>query len=619
MKVSVILTSYNHENYIRESIESVLNQSFTDFELIIIDDHSTDNSWSIIKSYKDDRIRAFRNEKNIRTKGFHNAIRNIARGQYIAIHHSDDVWELDKLEKQVEFLDKNLKYAACFTRVKFIDETSSDYVLPEGHIYKDVFIQPNKTKEEWLRYFFYNGNCLCHPSVLIRKDMYEKCKMLDMYGLAQLPDFYKWIKLCLHEDIFILPDKLIKFRISRFNDENTSSDKPEVHIRSQIELYYLLREYRKLKDITMFMQVFPSAEEYYLNGGINLDFALAKICLNTNSQPHQLLGINILFELINNPILSVEIENIYGYTGNDLINDTAKHDIFALSRIFSYCNSSIFIDFGNGFNENDKLTKQVYIRSSNDFYVKFNLNNINNGRKIKNIRFDIDEGKLLKCYIKEVYVDGTIVNIKPLNASFNQDNYNVFLTIDPIYIIDNDKQDINVIEIIGSVKKISNEDIKLFIDEEINKQNQLIKENEIIINKYDYLIKEKENWNLEKNKLIEEKEEELIQKNKYIEEKEKTIFEQNHLIEKNEKEINYINSLLQKYKEDLNYYDDLSNEKNKEISNLQRSINEKDIELKEMKSIIELKSLYINEIEKNILWKIILKIKLILRNILKNK
>ena len=101
-KVSVILISYNHEKFIREAIESVLNQTFTDFELIIWDDASSDDSWAIINSYNDSRIKAFLNDETRRgIYGINKAISEVASGEYLAIHHSDDVWASEKLQKQV--------------------------------------------------------------------------------------------------------------------------------------------------------------------------------------------------------------------------------------------------------------------------------------------------------------------------------------------------------------------------------------------------------------------------------------------------------------------------------------------------------------------------------------
>lgn len=101
-KVSIILTSFNHAKYLREAIESALNQTFSDFELIIWDDASTDDSWEIIQSYSDPRIKSFRNDVRRRgIYGINRAISEVAEGEYIAIHHSDDVWELNKLALRI--------------------------------------------------------------------------------------------------------------------------------------------------------------------------------------------------------------------------------------------------------------------------------------------------------------------------------------------------------------------------------------------------------------------------------------------------------------------------------------------------------------------------------------
>ena len=122
-RISIILTSFNHAKYLREAIESALNQTFQDFEIIIWDDASVDNSWEIIQSYRDTRIKAFRNDEQRRgVFGINKAISEVAQGEYIAIHHSDDVWELEKLEKQAAFLDSHADIGAVFTNAFAIDE-----------------------------------------------------------------------------------------------------------------------------------------------------------------------------------------------------------------------------------------------------------------------------------------------------------------------------------------------------------------------------------------------------------------------------------------------------------------------------------------------------------------
>ena len=136
-KVTVILTSFNHEKYIREAIDSVLNQTFTDFELIILDDGSSDNSWHLINQYSDSRIKACCSLVNVGgVVGVNKAISEQATGKYIAIHHSDDIWELDKLEKQVVYLEAHSEIGAVFTWVQIIDEHGVK--LPEDWLIRKI-------------------------------------------------------------------------------------------------------------------------------------------------------------------------------------------------------------------------------------------------------------------------------------------------------------------------------------------------------------------------------------------------------------------------------------------------------------------------------------------------
>lgn len=104
--VSVIMPAYNAERFIKESIDSVLAQTYKNWELIIVDDCSTDNTESIVYSYNDSRIRYMRNEKNLGAALTRNRAIKEARGRYIAFLDSDDLWMPEKLEKQIAFMQK---------------------------------------------------------------------------------------------------------------------------------------------------------------------------------------------------------------------------------------------------------------------------------------------------------------------------------------------------------------------------------------------------------------------------------------------------------------------------------------------------------------------------------
>ena len=184
-KVSVLIASYNHEKYIGYAIQSVLGQTYQDFEIVIVDDGSKDNSVEVIRSFTDPRIRLICFEQN---QGACTAAKRLlqeAKGEYIAILNSDDAFLPEKLAKQVDFLDKNDKYGAVFSYAQIIDE-AGEIFTDENHFYSKIFVQENKSRHEWLRYFFYNGNCLCHPSIMIRSECYESVGFYDeRYYLEQ--------------------------------------------------------------------------------------------------------------------------------------------------------------------------------------------------------------------------------------------------------------------------------------------------------------------------------------------------------------------------------------------------------------------------------------------------
>jgi glycosyltransferase involved in cell wall biosynthesis len=331
-RVSVILTSFNHGKYVAEAIISALDQTFDDFELIIWDDASTDNSWDVISQFTDTRIKAFRNAERKRAIwGLSKAISQVVSGQYIAIHHSDDVWEQRKLEQQVGFLDSHSDIGAVFTNALAIGDAGSP-LLDERHFYFKVFDQPNRSRHEWLRFFFDGRNALCHPSVLIRQSCYETCG-LYRFGFAQLADLEMWIRLCMEYEIHVLPERLVRFRV-RDNDANSSGDTPQNRIRVLYEFHKLLQNYRELDSFEDLIRVFPSAAKYYRDEQGDMEFLLAMVALeDTRFTFTQLFGLDLLFEIISDPGRAIAIKRVYGFDYTDFIALTATHDVFGSGDI----------------------------------------------------------------------------------------------------------------------------------------------------------------------------------------------------------------------------------------------------------------------------------------------
>ena len=427
--VSVILTSYNHASYVAAAIESVLNQTFADFELLIIDDGSKDNSREIIKHFDNPRIKTFLYEEN---RGPVLAIRDAvksARGKYIAVHHSDDLWDFDKLEKQVNFLEENANYAACFTWVEFIDERGTLRELDDNDFYKKIFEQPNRSRAEWLNYFFYKTNCLCHPSAMVRREAYEKYGLLELNGFWQLPDYLMWIRLCFHEEIFIMPERLTKFRLRRDKQENTSATNSEKLIRLELEFFFIAQEFiRNFSDDKFFLEVFPEAKKFLINGQVNYRFAFARFCLEkkfVSPAAFQLAGLEILKDLLANPADAAQIKTLYDYDEKSFLIDGGNFDVFNLVQKFSMLRAEIFV--GDDVEFRKAGEKIINVDAAGKFYGRIDLNI---ERSIQFLRFDPDTN-FISVKINRVLINGAEHKIFSDNSGETVEGFRRFWTSDP--------------------------------------------------------------------------------------------------------------------------------------------------------------------------------------------
>lgn len=190
--VSIIMPSYNTAKYIKESIKSVLAQTYTNWELLIVDDCSTDNTDEIIQSFlSDKRIKYFKNECNSGAAISRNRALREAKGKWIAFLDSDDLWVVNKLEKQIVFMEEN-NYAFTYT----------DYMI--------------RVNETWLPYIYMG------PNIVTRKKMYDYCyfsTITVMYdreriGLIQIEnlrknnDYAMWLQAIEKSNCYRLPECL---------------------------------------------------------------------------------------------------------------------------------------------------------------------------------------------------------------------------------------------------------------------------------------------------------------------------------------------------------------------------------------------------------------------------
>lgn len=236
-RVSVIMATYNHAEYVREAIESVLCQQGVELELLIADDGSSDDTRAVVAATKDARISFFPNTVNRGACTVTNELVAQTRGELVALINSDDAWYPDKLRYQVDILERHPDIGATFGRVAFIDKDGRSLdkqAVPSGR----VFDQENRSSARWLRRFFDGGNCICHPTMLIRRSCYDRVGLYNN-RLRQLPDFDMWIRLAKHYELHISERDLIRFRI--LPGENASSQIGTNAVRS-INEHFLIAE-----------------------------------------------------------------------------------------------------------------------------------------------------------------------------------------------------------------------------------------------------------------------------------------------------------------------------------------------------------------------------------------
>jgi len=213
--ITVLMPVYNREQYIRGAVESILRQTFKDFEFIIVNDGSTDKTKEILEDYADKRIKIISNKKNLGQPEALNIGLNIAHGKYIAIMDSDDISLPKRLATQVRYMQKHPETGILGTAEKRIDKNGRTL---------EIGIFPGKQGViKWS--LILGGWCISHPSVMMRRTL---IRQLSGYSKAHLlaEDYELWTRAIFHTQITNIPDVLICRRVweksaSLFHDPKT--------------------------------------------------------------------------------------------------------------------------------------------------------------------------------------------------------------------------------------------------------------------------------------------------------------------------------------------------------------------------------------------------------------
>lgn len=216
-KISIVMTSYNYADYIKEAIESVLAQTYSNWELVIVDDGSTDNSVEVIKSYmqKDDRIKLFQHE-NCQNKGLASSVKlgvEKAESEWIAFLESDDKFSPNSIEEKIKAIEKNTKIDFIFSNLEMIqdEEKISQYKNYFDEINKNFFDMNSSHLISNFHNLIPNVNLIPTFSVvMLKKSIIENCDFFPPCKASV--DFYLWAQLSKY-NIYYLNKKLTYWRL----------------------------------------------------------------------------------------------------------------------------------------------------------------------------------------------------------------------------------------------------------------------------------------------------------------------------------------------------------------------------------------------------------------------
>lgn len=229
-KVSVLLPVFNGERYLQQTLESLRNQTLSDFEIVAVDDGSTDSSLRILQSFPDPRLRVERNERNLGIiETLNRGIRH-CRAAYIARMDADDVAHPERLEKQYRYLEAHPRCVLVATGRKAINEQNKPI---------RSFNRP-ASGSALIRWKLLTGNFITHPTVMMRKDTLPIPLFEERFRHAE--DYAAWLRLLSFGDLEVLPERLLEYR---FHGQSVSHLNKMPQVRAAMDALgrHLLEEY----------------------------------------------------------------------------------------------------------------------------------------------------------------------------------------------------------------------------------------------------------------------------------------------------------------------------------------------------------------------------------------
>lgn len=289
-KISIVFTSYNHRPFLKEALDALINQSFKDFELIIIDDNSTDGSQEILKSYTyDNRVKLFLLEKNTGSYVYSSNIgASKAKSDYIIFAQCDDIAEKTQLEKLYNAVSLNPEVGVVFSCSMMIDKYGNSLGYDFDGREKKFKVKCNNdtlvSKTQMIKYFFHSCVIPNLSAALIKRSLFEKLNGLSSKFLV-VSDWDFWMRMALECDFYYIRESLNRFR----QHNTTIRSTIKIHIQileiylmmygffSKIKLNFSEKIKFKVRLAAIWISYFPLSKKEWMKSFFTISFKLFSI------------------------------------------------------------------------------------------------------------------------------------------------------------------------------------------------------------------------------------------------------------------------------------------------------------------------------------------------------
>lgn len=323
--LSILCPSYNHEKYVKFFIDSLLAQTNPNWELVIVDDCSTDNNVLEIEKFKDKRIKLFKNPFNMGINCAINTAFEHSCGDFIAFSASDDMLAKDFVETVLSTFEHNPKTDVIYSNLQIM---SHDGVIQQG----DIWSQQNYDKFKLLCHMFFIGNIMLSPGMAFRRSGFKQLYPLPI-ALSQYQDYKIHVDVALKLSAITLDKALVIYRKPSKKSGISETNSKTLRIR-QLEENILMDSFLQIKDIAMLKEVFGPdlLQRFGKLDNFFIPYYLGSLALDAQTEYKKVWGYNQIAGFITKPENYALVHKKYGFCYKDFLNLADKFEQSPMER-----------------------------------------------------------------------------------------------------------------------------------------------------------------------------------------------------------------------------------------------------------------------------------------------